>query len=141
MCIRDRPYGFYLRALYYNKKMFAAAGVSAPPKTLDEFVAVSKKVSSLPGKYGYCLRGGAGGVNAWMMFGAIAEGSDEFFKADGSSTFSDAGWIKGFSALADIYKSGLAPKAVSYTHLDVYKRQPTRPSASPAAWRRSLPPC
>ena len=27
------PYGFYLRALYYNKKMFAAAGVSAPPKT------------------------------------------------------------------------------------------------------------
>src|SRR6202050_3583516 len=29
------PYGFYLRALYYNKKMFAAAGVSGPPKTLD----------------------------------------------------------------------------------------------------------
>jgi multiple sugar transport system substrate-binding protein len=46
------PYGFYLRALYYNKRLFAAAGVSAPPRTLDEFVAVSKKVSSLPGKYG-----------------------------------------------------------------------------------------
>ena len=54
------PYGFYLRALYYSKKLFAAAGVSVPPRTLDEFVAVSKKVSSLPGKYGYCLRGGAG---------------------------------------------------------------------------------
>src|SRR5579863_10004849 len=54
------PYGFYVRALYYNKKVFAAAGVSAPPKTLDEFVAVSKQVSRLPGKYGYCLRGGAG---------------------------------------------------------------------------------
>src|SRR6204780_3317439 len=46
------PYGFYLRALYYNKKMFAASGVSGPPKTLDEFVALAKKVSSLPGKYG-----------------------------------------------------------------------------------------
>ena len=42
------PYGFYLRALYYNKRLFAAAGVGAPPRTLDEFVAVSKKVSSLP---------------------------------------------------------------------------------------------
>jgi multiple sugar transport system substrate-binding protein len=114
------PYGFYLRALYYNKKLFAAAGVSAPPRTLDEFVAVSKKVSSLPGKYGYCLRGGAGGVNAWMMFGALANGSDVFFKPDGSSTFTDTGWIKGFNTLADIYKSGLAPKdSVNWGYNDV----------------------
>jgi multiple sugar transport system substrate-binding protein len=104
------PYGFYVRALYYNKKLFAAAGVGAAPKTLDEFVAVSKKVSRLPGKYGYCLRGGSGGVNAWMMFGALGSGSDVFFKTDGSSTFTDPGWVKGFNALADIYKSGLAPK-------------------------------
>jgi multiple sugar transport system substrate-binding protein len=104
------PYGFYLRALYYNKTLFARAGVSAPPRTLDEFVAISRKVSRLPGKYGYCLRGGAGGVNAWMMFGALANGSDVFFKSDGRSTFTDPGWIKGFSTLADIYKSGLAPK-------------------------------
>src|ERR1700723_1972942 len=114
------PYGFYLRALYYNKKLFAAAGVSAPPRTLDEFVAVSKKVSSLAGKYGYCLRGGAGGVNAWLMFGALANGSDMFFKPDGSSTLTDAGWIKGFSTLADIYKSGLAPKdSVNWGYNDI----------------------
>ena len=114
------PYGFYLRALYYNKKMFAAAGVNAPPKTLEEFVAVSKKVSSLPGKYGYCLRGGAGGVNAWMMFGALANGSDVFFNADGTSTFTAAGWIKGFDVLAEIYKSGLAPKdSVNWGYNDI----------------------
>ena len=114
------PYGFYLRALYYNKKLFTAASVSAPPRTLDEFVAVAKKVSSLPGKYGYCLRGGAGGVNAWMMFGALVNGSDVFFKADGISTFTDAGWIKGFSTLADIYRSGLAPKdSVNWGYNDI----------------------
>ena len=114
------PYGFYLRALYYSKKLFAAAGVSAPPRTLDEFVAVSKKVSSLPGKYGYCLRGGAGGVNAWMMFGAVPNGSDAFFKDDGSSTFTDPGWIKGFNTLADIYKSGFAPKdSVNWGYNDI----------------------
>jgi len=114
------PYGFYLRALFYNKKMFAAAGVAAPPKTLDEFLAVAKKVSSLPGKYGYCLRGGAGGINAWMMFGALSSGSDAFFKPDGTSTFTDAGWIKGFSTLADIYKTGLAPKdSVNWGYNDI----------------------
>src|SRR6476620_8241197 len=31
------PYGFYLRALFYNKKLFKEAGVSGPPTTLDEF--------------------------------------------------------------------------------------------------------
>jgi multiple sugar transport system substrate-binding protein len=91
-------------------KLFAAAGVRAAPKPLDEFAAVSKKVSRLPGKFGYCLRGGSDGVNARMMFGALGSGSDVFFKADGCSTITDAGWVKGFSALADIYKSGLAPK-------------------------------
>ena len=44
------PYGFYLRALFYNKNLFKEAGVSEPPKTMDEFVAVSEKVSKLPGK-------------------------------------------------------------------------------------------
>ena len=28
------PYGFYLRAMFYNKKLFAEAGIAAPPKTL-----------------------------------------------------------------------------------------------------------
>jgi multiple sugar transport system substrate-binding protein len=114
------PYGFYLRALYYNRKMFADAGVTAPPKTLDEFLAVSKKVSALPGKYGYCLRGGAGGVNGWLMFGALTTGDDVFFRPDGTSTFTDAGWIRGFNVLADLYKAGLAPKdSINWGYNDV----------------------
>ena len=114
------PYGFYLRALYYNRKMFAEAGVTAPPRTLDEFLAVSKKVSALPGKYGYCLRGGAGGVNGWLMFGALTTGDDVFFRPDGTSTFTDAGWIRGFGVLADLYKQGLAPKdSINWGYNDV----------------------
>jgi multiple sugar transport system substrate-binding protein len=114
------PYGFYLRALFFNKKLFAAAGIAAAPKTVDEFLAVSKKISSLPGKYGYCLRGGAGGVNGWMMFGALESGSDVFFTPDGQSTFTQPGWIKGFSVLADLYKAGLAPKdSVNWGYNDI----------------------
>ena len=104
------PYGFYLRALFYNKKLFAQAGIAAPPKTLDEFADDAKKISAIPGKYGYCLRGGPGGLNGWMMFGAIMNGSNAFFKEDGTSTMTDPNFVKGFTFLTDLYKNGYAPK-------------------------------
>jgi multiple sugar transport system substrate-binding protein len=104
------PYGFYLRAMFYNKKLFEQAGVKEPPKTLDEFLEAAKKVSAIPGKYGYCLRGGPGGLNGWVMFGAIANGDNTFFKEDGTSTWSEPGWVKGVTFLTDLYKNGYAPK-------------------------------
>ena len=104
------PYGFYLRALFYNKVLFKQAGVDAPPKTVEDFAAAAKKVSALPGKSGYCLRGGPGGLNGWMMFGATMAGSADFFKPDNTSTLSDPDWIKGTQFLVDLYKSGGAPK-------------------------------
>ena len=104
------PYGFYLRALFYNKKLFAQAGVAAPPRTLAEFLDAAKKVSAIPGKFGYCLRGGPGGLNGWMMFGATANGDSTFFKPDGTSTMADPGWVKGVTFLNDLYKNGYAPK-------------------------------
>ncbi|WP_413988034.1 ABC transporter substrate-binding protein [Labrys okinawensis] len=104
------PYGFYLRALFYNKKLFAQAGIDGPPKTVDEFVEDAKKISAIPGKYGYCLRGGPGGLNGWMMFGADMAGDGTFFKQDGTSTMADPGWVKGVQVLTDLYKNGYAPK-------------------------------
>jgi multiple sugar transport system substrate-binding protein len=104
------PYGFYLRALFYNKVLFQQAGIAEPPKTLDEFAADAKKISALPGKSGYCLRGGPGGLNGWMMFDATTAGSADFFKPDGTSTLSDPAWIKGSQFLVDLYTSGGAPK-------------------------------
>jgi len=44
------PNGFYLRALYYNRKMFAEAGRDAPPRTLDEFLRIEEGVRTA-GKY------------------------------------------------------------------------------------------
>jgi multiple sugar transport system substrate-binding protein len=104
------PYGFYLRAMFYNKKLLAEAGVSEPPKTMEAFAEASKKVSALPGKYGYCLRGGPGGLNGWVMFGASMAGDNAFFREDGTSTFNSEGWVKGLTWLIDLYKNGYAPK-------------------------------
>lgn len=104
------PYGLYLRALIYNKALFKQAGIAEPPKSLDEFRAVARKISSLPGKSGYCLRGGPGGLNAWVMFGASMAGNNVFFTPQGESTLNEAGWVRGSAFLIDLYKEGLAPK-------------------------------
>lgn len=104
------PYGFYLRALFYNKKLFSQAGIAAPPTTMNEFWEYSKKISAIPGKYGYCLRGGPGGLNGWVMFAAAMNGDNNFFTDKGVSTFTDANWVKGITYLADLYKAGYAPK-------------------------------
>ena len=104
------PYGFYLRAMFYNKVLFKQAGIDKPPVTMDDFAAAAKKVSALPGKYGYCLRGGPGGLNGWMMYDATMAGSDTFFNEDGTSTLSQPDYIKGSTFLVDLYKSGGAPK-------------------------------
>ncbi|HRO11962.1 sugar ABC transporter substrate-binding protein [Amaricoccus sp.] len=104
------PYGFYLRAMFYNKDLLAEAGVEAVPTTLDEFHAAAEKVSALPGKAGYCMRGGPGGLNGWVMFSATMAGDNAFFDEDGNSTWSSEGWEKGLEWYVNLYKDGLAPK-------------------------------
>lgn len=103
------PYGFYVRGLFWNKKLFAQAGLTAPPATLDEFVADSKKISGLPGKYGYCMRGGPGGFSGITMFMNTMDGKPGYFNSDGTSTLSDPGAIRGLQLLATMYKDGSAP--------------------------------
>ncbi len=104
------PYGFYLRAMFYNKKLLEEAGVQEPPKTMDEFVKASEAVSQLPGKYGYCMRGGPGGLNGWMIFAATMAGDNKYFNDDGTSTMNSEGWAKGIEWMVDLYKKGYAPK-------------------------------
>jgi multiple sugar transport system substrate-binding protein len=104
------PYGLYLRALFYNKILFKQAGIAAAPRTMDEFREDAKKISALPGKSGYCLRGGPGGLNAWIMFGAAMAGNNIFFRPDGTSTLSGEDWIKGTAWMVSLYKEGLAPR-------------------------------
>lgn len=104
------PYGFYLRAMFYNKKLLAEAGVAEPPKTMDEFMAASEAVSKLPGKYGYCLRGGPGGTNGWIMMAATMNGTNEFFTEDGKSRVNEPGSVAGIQFMIDMYQKGYAPK-------------------------------
>lgn len=104
------PYGFYLRAMFYNKKLLAEAGVDTPPGTMAEFMEASAKVSALDGKSGYCLRGGPGGTNGWIMFAATMNGTNEFFTENGQSRINEPGSVEGIQFMMDLYQKGYAPK-------------------------------
>ncbi|WP_187432214.1 hypothetical protein ROLI_042510 [Roseobacter fucihabitans] len=104
------PYGFYLRAMFYNKKLLAQAGVENPPTTMAEFKAASAAVSELEGKSGYCLRGGPGGTNGWIMFSAAMNGTNEFFTQDGQSRINEPGSVEGIQFMIDMYQDGNAPR-------------------------------
>jgi multiple sugar transport system substrate-binding protein len=110
------PYGYYVNAMFWNKKLFKEAGLEGPPQTMAEFEADAKKVSELGnGKYGYCLRGGAGAFGSIQQFMNNMDGKPGYFNADGTSTFNEEGSVKGLQMLADIYQKGWAPKdAVSW---------------------------
>jgi multiple sugar transport system substrate-binding protein len=77
---------------------------------MDEFMADAQKISAIPGKYGYCLRGAKGGFGGWQMFMAAENGTGDWFRPDGSSTFNEPGAEKGMQFLVDLYQKGYAPK-------------------------------
>ena len=105
------PYGYYINAMFYNKKLFAEAGLSGPPKTMEEFSAAAKKISELGnGKYGYCLRGGPGAFGSIQQFMNNMNGKPGYFNEDGTSTFNEEGSVKGLQMMQDIYMKGWAPK-------------------------------
>lgn len=104
------PYGFYLRAMFYNRNLLAEAGVESPPGTMEEFMAAAAAVSELDGKAGYCLRGGPGGTNGWIMMAAAMNGTNEFFTEDGQSRINEPGSVEGIQFLLDLYQNGYAPR-------------------------------
>ncbi|MBG1232371.1 ABC transporter substrate-binding protein [Aestuariivirga litoralis] len=105
------PYGYYINAMFWNKKMFKEAGIDGAPKTMDEFAADAKQIAEkLPGKYGYCLRGGPGAFGSIQQFMDNMAGKSGYFNADGTSIFNEEGAVKGLQMLADIYQKGWAPK-------------------------------
>jgi len=104
------PYGYFIRALFYNTQMLADAGVESPPETLDEFIAAVMQVSeNLPDSYGYCMRGGRGGFVGWWLFISAMTGSSEWWDEEGNSVFNTPEGIAAIQAMLDLYQNGGAP--------------------------------
>jgi multiple sugar transport system substrate-binding protein len=72
--------------LYYNKKLFAAAGISKPPSTWEELVADGKKLTG-NGKWGLGVEGGNVSENAHHAFAFSQQYGGNFFDGSGKPTF------------------------------------------------------
>ena len=82
-------------ALYYNKKMFAAAGISRPPRTMSELTADAKKLTKRNADgsiktFGFVPRSDYNG-NAYLYTGV--QSGTKFYGANGKTTVaSDPKW-------------------------------------------------
>ena len=72
--------------LYYNKKMFADAGIANPPKTWDELVADAKKLTT-GGHYGLAVEGSNGSENIHHAFVFAKQRGSDWFDSSGKATF------------------------------------------------------
>ncbi|MFI1931483.1 ABC transporter substrate-binding protein [Streptomyces sp. NPDC020330] len=79
-------------ALYYNKKMFAEAGIEKPPATWDELVAAGKKISK-DGKWGLGAEGGNLSNNIHQTFVLGQQHGADFFDEDGKADFTSDGAV------------------------------------------------
>ncbi|MCU7825486.1 ABC transporter substrate-binding protein [Kitasatospora sp. DSM 101779] len=72
--------------LYYNKKMFQAAGIERPPATWDELIADGQKLTK-DGKYGIAVEGGNVSENVHHAFTLGKQHGADFFDASGKPAF------------------------------------------------------
>ncbi|MBO0517522.1 sugar ABC transporter substrate-binding protein [Streptomyces beijiangensis] len=90
-------------ALYYNKKMFADAGIAKPPATWDELVADGQKISKngTSGKWGLGAEGGNLSNNIHQAFVLGKQHGADFFDAAGKPTFTSDGAVAAVKQYVD----------------------------------------
>ncbi|GGX57904.1 ABC transporter substrate-binding protein [Streptomyces fructofermentans] len=88
-------------ALYYNKKMFADAGISKPPATWDELVADGKKISK-KGKWGLGAEGSNLSNNIHQIFVLGQQHDADFFTAEGKPDFTSDGAVAAIKQYVDL---------------------------------------
>ncbi|MGC9665907.1 ABC transporter substrate-binding protein [Planosporangium sp. 12N6] len=80
--------------LHYNKKLFAEAGIAAPPKTWAELVEDGKKLTK-PGQWGLAIEGGNPTENAHHAFTFGQQYGADAFDSSGKPTFDSPGMVAG----------------------------------------------
>ncbi|MBW4474198.1 MAG: ABC transporter substrate-binding protein [Stenomitos rutilans HA7619-LM2] len=99
------PKDFSTLALMYNKKAFAAAGIAQPPKTWDELIAVSKKLTIDQNHDGKMDQVGFGLAPelARQVFVLKAFGG-KLIEPNGYAAFAEPQSLKGLQLVIDQYR-------------------------------------
>ncbi|MFF3905679.1 ABC transporter substrate-binding protein [Streptomyces sp. NPDC001848] len=88
-------------ALYYNKKIFADAGLAKPPATWDELIADGKKIQA-EGKQVLGAEGSNVSENIHHVFVFAKQHGADFFTADGKPDFANDGAVAAVKQYVDL---------------------------------------
>ncbi|GGZ58141.1 MULTISPECIES: ABC transporter substrate-binding protein [Streptomyces rochei group] len=88
-------------ALYYNKKMFADAGIEKPPATWEELVETGKRLSR-DGTWGLGAEGSNLSNNIHQVFVLAKQHGADFFTADGRADFTSDGAVAAVKQYVDL---------------------------------------
>ncbi|WP_405989619.1 ABC transporter substrate-binding protein [Streptomyces sp. NBC_00986] len=88
-------------ALYYNKQIFADAGISQPPATWSELVADGKKIQA-KGKQVLGAEGANVSENIHHAFVFAKQHGADFFTADGKADFTNDGVVAAVKQYVDL---------------------------------------
>jgi multiple sugar transport system substrate-binding protein len=104
-------------ALYYNKKHFAAAGISEPPRTWTELVEDGKKLTK-GGQWGLALEAGNVSENAHHAFTFGQQYGADFFDSSGKPQFASDGAVAAIKRYVDLMAVDkiVNPSDVQYTN-------------------------
>lgn len=100
-------------ALNYNKKLFAAAGISEPPKTWDEFLTDAQKLTDkAKGQQGFGL------INSWAAgvlhpFSSLLVSNGGSLVVDGKPTLDSEAAKQTFDLYEKLIKSGYSVPAMA----------------------------
>src|SRR5580693_453141 len=88
-------------ALYYNKALFAQAGITGPPATWADLIADGKKLTR-GGVYGLAIEGGSTAENIHHAFIFAQQHGCSFFSASGAPTFTGPGCVQGVQQFVNL---------------------------------------
>ncbi|WP_211261427.1 ABC transporter substrate-binding protein [Pseudonocardia acaciae] len=108
--------------LFYNKKAFAAAGITTPPKTWAEFVADAQKLTNpAANTYGLTLAGGSYTESAHFAFILGKQHGGNFFDPAGKASFAtpqNVAAVKQYLDLIGVHKVTIPSSAEHDTTQD-----------------------
>ena len=90
--------------LYYNKAMFAEAGITEPPATWSEFIEVGKKLTN-DEHWGLSIEGGSVTENIHNVFTFSQQQGGAFFDESGKPTFDTPENVAGIKQYIDLVQT------------------------------------
>lgn len=101
------PFSANTLAVYYNRRLLAAAGLAAPPQTWDEFAAAARALSR-DGVVGFQVPAGTAEWTVWTWQCLLWQAGGELLGADGRAAFDDEAGVAALEFWRALLDTGAA---------------------------------